>query len=139
MLAACVNLKACDACIADCVVGKHTLDCESHGKLGLCSHESLVLNFLETADIAGVAAIVLLSELLACENSLGSIDYDNEFAAIHMRCEFGAMLASENVGSGNGGFTEGFSCGVAALPFAFQSSFFSHESGNLLFLRCIFL
>ena len=57
---------------ADGILRQHALNCELHSELRLLSHQGLVLNFLQTADPAGVMTIVLLGELLTGQNRLES-------------------------------------------------------------------
>ena len=59
---------------ADGILRQHALNCELHSELRLLSHQGLVLNFLQTADPAGVMTIVLLGKLLTGQNRLVSVD-----------------------------------------------------------------
>ena len=59
---------------AESVLGKHTLNGKLHSLGGLCCHKSIVACFFKMADIAGVALPFLLSELVACQNSVFAVD-----------------------------------------------------------------
>ena len=59
---------------ADGILRQHALNCELHSELRLLSHQGLVLNFLQTADPAGVMTIVLLGKLLTGQNRLVSVE-----------------------------------------------------------------
>ena len=93
MIFACVNVKASECLCAESVVREHTLNSKLHSHLGTVSHEGLVLNFLEATDVAGMMSVVLLLKLSTGENCLGSIDDDNELAAICVGSELGSVLS----------------------------------------------
>ena len=128
MLGTCVDFESCHGLSSDGVVGKHTADGKLHCLFGLCSHKGLVLDSLQTADIAGMTVVVLLLELLAGKDSLVGVDDDNELTAVNMRGEFGTVLSSENGGGGNGGLSERFAGGVDDVPSAVKRLFFCHKS-----------
>ncbi len=130
MSVACVNLEAGDCLVTDGVVREHTLYSELHCKLGTSLHKSAVLYFLQTTDVAGMVAIVLLSQLLAGQNSLGCVDNDYELTAINVGGEFRAMLAAKNVCSSNSGLTEGLTCSVNDVPFTLDAFGLCHVSGH---------
>ena len=57
MLGTCVDFESCHGLSSDGVVGKHTADGKLHCLFGLCSHKGLVLDSLQTADIADARVI----------------------------------------------------------------------------------
>ena len=95
MLGACVNLQTGHGGSADGILGEHALNGQLHSELGLLSHQSCVLYFLQVADPAGVVLIQLLLQLLAGELSLGSVDNDNEIAAVNVGGKGGLVLAAD--------------------------------------------
>ena len=103
MLCACEYLKTGCRLSAESVVGKHSLYCKLHCKLGASSHKSLVVNFLKTADVTGVVTVELLLVLLTGEGSLSRIYDDNELAAINVGGELGSVLAAKDGSSCNSG------------------------------------
>ena len=102
MSGACVNLQTGCSLGTEGVVGQHALHSQLHCLLGTGSHQGLVLNGLQTADVAGMVMIVLILQLVAGEDSLISVDDDDEFTAVNVGGELRAMLATQNVGSSNG-------------------------------------
>ena len=68
-----VNAQAASGVPADYIVGKHALNCLLNDKFGLCSHKSCVADLFEVADIACVAIILLLLELLAGQDDLAAL------------------------------------------------------------------
>ena len=50
MVLACIYLKTSERLSTDGVLGEHTLNCELHYELGLCSHKLTVACFLKTAE-----------------------------------------------------------------------------------------
>ena len=80
-----VDLGAQQGLTADAVLGQHALDSNLHSQLGLLSHQLLVLGLLQATNVAGVSAIVLVDQLVAGQDSLISVDDDDEVTAINMR------------------------------------------------------
>ena len=130
MLCSAIGAKARKALSSDAVLGKHTLDSERHSKLGLGSHKRLVGSLLESSDVAGVYAMELLSKLISCQNCLLAVDNDNEFAAIDVRRELGAMLTSEDRCDCCSGPTERLICSINYIPLALNGLFLCHISGH---------
>ena len=82
MLCTCVNAEFLEHFCAERVLGKHALNCLVHCEFGFFRHQFLVLDFLESADVTGVIAIVLIFEFVARENDFVAVDYDNVVAAV---------------------------------------------------------
>ena len=74
MLSAGVNAKAGELIAAEAVLREHALDGKLHRKLGALVHELLILNFLESADPAGVMTVILLRQLVAGEDGFLRVD-----------------------------------------------------------------
>ena len=98
MLSTAENLQAGQGVLGDDVPGHHAANSQLHGQLRLLLHESAVLGLLQTADPAGVGAIVLLLQLLAGQNGLLGVDDDDVIAAVGVGGVFGLMLATQQGG-----------------------------------------
>ena len=122
-----IDLEAGDSLVSYGVIRQHTLYGVLHCELGLCCHESLVVDLLESADVTGMVIVFLLLKLSARSDSLGSVDYYYEFAAVHMRCELGSVFTAKNVGSERSGLAERLAGSVDNIPLAVDSLFFCHE------------
>lgn len=77
------------------------------------------------ADIACVALPFLLSELVACENSVLAVDDDYMIAAVYVGCKCGLMLTSEESCSLSCYSTEGLASRVNYIPAALNFAFLS--------------
>jgi len=77
-----------------------------------------------------MVAVILLFELFARQNRFFRIDYYNEFAAVHMRCEFGTMLSAQNVSRRRSGFAKRLAGRIEHIPLAFDGFAFRHERGH---------
>ena len=116
VLSACKDLQSgCGLC-AKGVVGEHSLYSKLHCHFGLGCHQGLVLNFLQTADVTGVTAIVLLLQLSAGQNCLICVNDHNEVTAVYVGGESGIVLAAEQVSSSNSGSAEGLVRCVDNVP-----------------------
>ena len=89
-----VNLKSCDSLSSDAVVREHTVYGIPHSFLRILCHKLVVVDLLETAYPACVVVTNLLVELVSCENSVSGVYYDNEIAAVNIRCECREMFTS---------------------------------------------
>ena len=132
---ACVNLESGSCCSTERILGKHSLYCCFHSKLGLLCHDFLVLYALETADVAGVSLIVLLLKLLTCKNCLLGVDDDNEVSAVNVGCEFRSVLSAEKVCCDDCGSAKRLTCRVDDIPFADNCFFFLHKSRHFVILQ----
>ena len=115
---------------ADGVLREHALDGQLHGELGTLGHEGLVLRFLQTADPAGMTAIILLLQLAAGENSLLDVDDDDVVAAVNVRGEIGLQLAAQQVGGDDGGTAQGLVRCVQDVPLALNVLFSDQCRGH---------
>ena len=103
MLSAGVNAKAGELIAAEAVLREHALDGELHRKLGALVHELLILNFLESADPAGVMTVILLRQLVAGEDGFLRVDDDDEIAAVNVGCVIDLVLSAQESGGLDGG------------------------------------
>ncbi len=84
MLLAFVDLAAQQRPTANAVLGQHALDSDLHSQAGLLSHQGLVLGLLQTTDVTGVGAIILIDQLVAGQDSLASVDDDDVVTAVNV-------------------------------------------------------
>ena len=131
----CIYVQTGEGLVTDGVVGKHSLNSELHSLLGTGSHEGLVVDLLETADVTGVVTVELLLELLTGKYSLSCIYDDNVLAAVSVRGEFGSVLAAKNIRSLYSGLAEGLACCINNKPSAFDVVCISHECRHFDFLQ----
>ena len=125
MLFARVYLESRDGFVADGVVRKHTSDGFGHREFGSFSHDLLVLYGFETADVAAVMIVILLSRFFARKDRFARVDDDNEIAAVYVGREFGFVLAAEYGSRFDGRSSERNACSVYNIPFAVNISFFA--------------
>ena len=92
MLCTDVNAELFEHFCAEGVLGEHALDCLVHDEFGLFSHQFLVLDLFESADVTCVITIVFVLEFLASENDLFAVDYDNMVAAVDVGSVLGFVL-----------------------------------------------
>ena len=135
MLLAFVDLAAQQRPAADAVLGQHALDSQLHSQAGLLGHQGLVLGLLQTADVTGVGAIILVDQLVTGQHSLTSVDDDDVVTSVNMGGVLNLVLALQQ-GSGSGSHAaQGLTGGVQDVPFAFNGLVLGHESGLILFLH----
>ena len=130
VLAACVNLQAGSSLTADRILREHTLYCSFHCEFRTLSHQGTILNFLQTADPAGMSAIVLLIQLLTGEDCLLCIDDDNEIASVYVGSELSLVLAAKESCNYGSGTTQRLVCCVYYIPLAVNVFRFCHISGH---------
>ena len=130
MLAAAIDLQAGQGTVGQGVLGQHTLHSQLHGQLGALAHQGAVLDFLQTADPAGVTAIVLLIQLLAGQHGLVSVDDDDEVAAVGVGSELRLVLAPQQGGGGGSGLAQGLVRGVQDIPLTLDVPLVGHKSGH---------
>ena len=87
-----VDAAAGQCLAADGVIGDHALNSEHHRLLGVFCHQGLVLYFLQTAYIAGMMTIILLFQLAAGEDCLGSVDDDDMVTTVNVRSKGGLTI-----------------------------------------------
>ena len=131
MLGTCEDAQTLELPLSDGVLLKHSLNCETHCQLGALLHEVLVLNFLQSADPAGVSAVVLLLQLLAGEDSILCVDDDDVVAAVNVRSVIGLELAAEKVGGKSSGFAHGLTGCIKDIPFSFNGFLGKHGCGHI--------
>ncbi len=127
MFCAGVNMKSCEALVAELIVGEHTLYCKLHCLFGLGLHKCLIINSLKASDVTGVMIVHFVFKLLTCENSLGSVDDDNEFTTVNMRCKFGSVLTAKNISSFYSCLSERLAGSIDNISFTFDGFGFCHK------------
>ena len=130
MLGAAVDVQAGQRILGDDVAGQHAADGQLHGQLGLLLHQQAVLGLLEAADPAGVAAVVLLLQLLAGQNSLLGVDDHDEVAAVGVGGELRLVLAAQQGGRSGGSLAQGLARRVEDIPLADDVPLVGHKSGH---------
>ena len=110
-----INLQTSECLCAKAVLGEHSLHSSLHRQLGLGCHQGLVLNLLQATDVAGVMVVILVLQLVAGQNSLISVDDDNEFTAVNVGGELRTVLAAQNIGSRDRSLTQRLAC-VESMP-----------------------
>ena len=130
MLGAAVDVQAGQRILGDDVAGQHTADGQLHGQLGLLLHQQAVLGLLEAADPAGVAAVVLLLQLLAGQNSLLGVDDHDEVAAVGVGGELRLVLAAQQGGRSGGSLAQGLARRIEDIPLADDVPLVGHKSGH---------
>lgn len=85
-------------------------------------------------DVAGVAVVILLGQLVAREDGVGAVDDDHMIAAVDMGREGGLMLAAQQNGSLCGHTAERLAAASEHIPLAGNFSGFRHKSGHSVFL-----
>ena len=130
VLRACVYLQTGCSLAADRILREHTLHCQLNCQLRTLSHEGLVLGFLQAANPARMSLVVLLSQLVAGQDCLGSVDNDNEIAGINVRGELYLMLAAKESCYSSCGTTQRLVCCVDDIPLAVNVLSLSHISGH---------
>ena len=135
MLSALVQVQAGHSVLAQGVLGQHALDSNFHSVVAAGVHHVASLGFLQTADPAGNAVVLLLLQLLAGQNSLVGVDDDNEIAAVNVGGEVSLVLAAQNVGSFDSGTAQGLAGSIDNLPLALQGLLLQQGSGHYVFLQ----
>ena len=130
MLGAAVDVQAGQRILGDDVAGQHAADGQLHGQLGLLLHQQAVLGLLEAADPAGVAAVVLLLQLLAGQNSLLGVDDHDEVAAVGVGGELRLVLAAQQGGRSGGSLAQGLARRIEDIPLADDVPLVGHKSGH---------
>ena len=115
---------------ADAVGRNHTLYRKLHRLSGAGSHQDAVGSFLEVTDITGMTVPFLLFELLACEDSVLTVDDDDVITAVNVGCKGYLVLASEQDSGLSRYLTEGLAGSVDDIPLALDLAFFCHISGH---------
>ena len=109
-------------------MGEHTLHCELHSELGALSHQLAIADGLQSGNVTGMMVVVLLVQLLTRENSLGSVDDDDELATVNVGGVLGSVLAAKNGRCLNGSLTEGLTGRIDDVPFTRNGLCFCHKS-----------
>ena len=130
VLAGAIDTQTGEGVLGDGVLGQHALDGQLHGQLGPLLHQGAVLDFLQTADPAGVTAIVLLIQLLAGEHGLFRVDDDDKVAAVGVGGELGLVLAPQQGGGGSSGLAQGLVRSVQDIPLTLDVPLVGHKSGH---------
>ena len=126
VLAARIDAELLEHISAEGVLGEHTLDGFVDGELGLLVHELFVLHLFETADVAGVIAVIFLLQLLAGEHHLVAVDDDDMVAAVDVGSVFGLILAFEDGSHLRSETSEHHIGGVDDVPLALHFAGFRH-------------
>ena len=130
MLAAAIHAQTGQRILADDVVGQHTLNSQLHSQLGLGLHQGAVLNFLQAAHPTGVMTVELLIQLLTGQNSLLSVDDNDEIAAVSVGGELGLVLAAQQLSSLGSGLAQRLVSSIQDVPLTLDVSLVSHKSGH---------
>ena len=70
--------------------GSHAVNSKLHRLFRLCTHQGVITDSLEVADITRVMIIILLFSLTAGEDSLSAVDDDDVVTAVNVRGKGGA-------------------------------------------------
>ena len=132
-----VDVQALQGILGNGVAGHHTADGHAHGQLGLLLHQQAILGLLQTADPAGVGAVVLLLHLVAGQGGLGGVDDDDVVAAVGVGGVGDFALAAQQVGHDDGGLAQGLAGGINDVPLALNGGLVCHISGHGVFLQFI--
>ena len=130
MLGAAVDMQAGQRILGDDVAGHHAADGQEHGQLGLLLHQQAVRGLLQTAHPAGVAAVVLLLQLLAGQNGLLGVDDHDIVAAVGVGGVLRLVLAAQQDGRGGSGLAQGLARRVEDIPLADDVPLVGHKSGH---------
>ena len=120
-----VQMQTAQAVTAQSVLGQHTLNSQFHGVVGTLFHHDASLGFLQTADPAGYTVVGLLLQLVAGQNGLVGVDDDNEVTAVNVGGEINFVLATQQVGNGNGGAAQGLPAASTTYHLRATVSFFA--------------
>ncbi len=89
-----------------------------HRLFRLCTHQGVITDSLEVADITRVMIIILLFSLTAGEDSLSAVDDDDVVTAVNVRGKGGLVLAAEKNCGLCCNAAERLACSVNYIPFA---------------------
>ena len=95
MLGTLVAVQAGQSLSTDGVGRDHALDSVGHGQIAVLSHQLAVLDLLQAANVLAVGDVELLLGLLAGQNSLITVDDNNEIAAVHVGGIIDLLLAAQ--------------------------------------------
>ena len=90
-----VDLELFDHGVAETALREHTLDRDFESTTGVLGLHFLEGGFVDTARIAGVTVVRLLTGLFSRQLELVSVDHDDVVARIDMRRVFGLVLAAQ--------------------------------------------
>ncbi len=99
------------------IFGQHAFDGVAHDGGGLFGHQFLGDDLFLSAGITGVGEVVLLAHFIAGKSHLVGIDDDYVVATVHMGCEGGFVLATQDGGDGRAHPSHGLVGGVDEMPF----------------------
>ena len=114
------QMQAIQALAAKRILRQHTLDSQFHSVVRTVFHHDASFGFLQTADPAGVTAIVLLIQLLAGEYCFACVDDDDIVAAVNVGSECDLVLAAKQVGSNNSSTAQGLISCIDDVPLALK-------------------
>ena len=90
-----VDLELLDHGVAETALREHTLDRDFESTAGVLGLHFLEGGFVDTARVAGVTVVRLLTGLFSRQLELVSVDHDDVVARIDMRRVFGLVLAAQ--------------------------------------------
>ena len=128
MLGAFIDVKFAKNGPAEAVVGNHALDGAFDDELGMTGPAGLGSLGLVSADVTGVAHVLLLGFLFAGEDGFFGVDNDNMVTGIDVVGIDRLVLAAQENGGLFGHTSNDLVVGIKNIPFTFDLFGFGTES-----------